>query len=97
MGLPGKIPDTLPLTTTFPSRVVNTRWSRNRWAAGGAARAPAIAFAARESGNRADDFNCGHDDSGIVQDVEVESGAHVFIRVIRRCVLRERDVIAKSA
>jgi hypothetical protein len=46
----------------------------------------------REGG---DDFICGHNGTGIVRDIDVESGVHFLIRVIRGRVFYHRDLVAK--
>jgi len=40
-----------------------------------------------------DDFICGYNGSGVVWDIEFESGVHLFFRVIRGRVLHHRDVV----
>jgi hypothetical protein len=41
----------------------------------------------RQQLRRVDDFICGHNGTGVVRDIDVESGVHLLIRVIRRGVL----------
>src|SRR5262249_13511823 len=48
-----------------------------------------------ERRNRVDDFLCGHNGTGVVRDINVESGVHLLIRVIRRCIFYHRDFVAK--
>src|SRR4029434_7275853 len=48
-----------------------------------------------ERRDRVDDFICGHNGTGVVRDIDVESGVHLFIRVIRRRVFYHRDLVAK--
>src|SRR3974377_176906 len=45
--------------------------------------------------DRADDFLCGDNGAGVVRDVDVERGMHLFIRVIRRRVFYHRDLVAE--
>src|ERR1700688_2176488 len=45
--------------------------------------------------NQVDDFICGHDGTGVVRDIDVDSGVHLLIRVIRRRVLYHRDLVAE--
>ena len=42
-----------------------------------------------------DPFICGHDGTGVTRDIDVQSGAHLFVRVIRGRVFHHRDLIAK--
>src|SRR5205807_1399417 len=58
-------------------------------------RSTAHEFPALERRDRVDDLLCGHDRTGIVREINVESGVHLLIRVIRRCVFYHRDVIAE--
>src|SRR5215510_7471058 len=48
-----------------------------------------------ERRDRVDDFLCGHDGTGVVRDIDVESGVHLLIRVVRRCVFYHRDLVTK--
>jgi hypothetical protein len=48
-----------------------------------------------DSSERVDDFMCGHNGPGVVRDIDVESGVHLFIRVTRGRVLHHRDLVAK--
>src|SRR5215470_12310174 len=48
-----------------------------------------------ERRDRVDDFLCGHNATGVVRDIDVESGVHLRIRVIRRRVFYHRDVVAE--
>src|SRR5713226_10317544 len=45
--------------------------------------------------DQVDDFICGHDGTGVVRDIDVESGVHLLIRVIRRRVFYQRDLVAE--
>jgi len=45
--------------------------------------------------HRVDDFICGHNGTGVVRDIDVESGVHLLIRVIRRGVFCRRDLVAE--
>src|SRR5262245_49074072 len=44
---------------------------------------------------RVDNFICRHNGIGVVREIDLESGAHLFIRVIRRRVFDHRDLVAK--
>src|SRR5262249_6228384 len=44
---------------------------------------------------RSDDFVCGHNGTGIVRDIDVERGVHLFIREIRGRVFNHRDLVAE--
>ena len=46
-----------------------------------------------ERRDRADDLIRRHDCSGVVGEIDVESGVHLYIRVIRRRVFYHRDVV----
>src|SRR5215475_134696 len=48
-----------------------------------------------ERRDRVDDFICGHNGTGVIRDIDVESGVHLFIRVIRRCVFYHRDFVTE--
>jgi len=45
--------------------------------------------------DQVDDFLCGHNGAGVVRDINVESGVHLLVRVIRRRVFDHRDVVAE--
>src|SRR5215467_1080454 len=45
--------------------------------------------------NRVHDFICGHNGSGVVWNIDIESGVHLFIRVAGGGVLHHRDLVAK--
>ncbi len=45
--------------------------------------------------DRLDNFNCGHNGTGVVRDIDVEGGVHLAIRVIRGRVFYHRDLLAK--
>ena len=45
--------------------------------------------------DRVDDFICGHNSARVVWDIDVESGVHLFVRVIRGRVLYHCDIVAK--
>ena len=45
--------------------------------------------------DQADDFICGHNGTGVARDIDVESGVHLLIRVIRRRVFYHRDLVAE--
>jgi len=40
-----------------------------------------------------DDLVCGHDGACIVWKIDLESGVHLFVRVIRRGILHHRDLV----
>jgi hypothetical protein len=42
-----------------------------------------------------DDLLCGHNGIGVVREIDIESGVHRLIRVIRGRVLYHRDLVAK--
>jgi len=44
---------------------------------------------------RIDDLICGHNRTGVVRDINVESSVHFLIRVIRGRVFYHRDLVAK--
>jgi hypothetical protein len=44
---------------------------------------------------RFDDLSCGYNGTGLVRDIDVESGVHLFIRVIRGRVFYHRDLVAE--
>jgi AraC-like DNA-binding protein len=44
--------------------------------------------------DRVHNLSCGHNGSGVVGDIDVESGVHLFVQVIRRRVFYHRDVVA---
>jgi hypothetical protein len=48
-----------------------------------------------ERRDRVDDLFCGHNGTGVVWDINVESGVHLFFRVIRGRVFYHRDLVAK--
>src|ERR1700736_5302354 len=48
-----------------------------------------------ERRDRVYDFLCGHNGTGVVRDIDVESGVHLLIRVIRRRVFYHRDLVAE--
>src|ERR1700736_530322 len=48
-----------------------------------------------ERRDRVYDFLCGHNGTGVVRDIDVESGVHLLIRVIRRRVFHHRDIVAE--
>src|SRR5205823_11787773 len=58
-----------------------------------------LASACKSSGlegrDRVDDLSCGHNGTGVVWDIDVESGVHLFIRVIRGRVFYHRDLVAE--
>jgi hypothetical protein len=41
------------------------------------------------------DFSCGYNSIGVMRKIDVESGVHLFIRVIRGRVLYDRDLVAE--
>src|SRR5229473_5321873 len=45
--------------------------------------------------DQVDDFICGHNGTGVVWDIDVESGVHLLIRVIRRRVFYHRHPVAE--
>src|SRR3974390_2589566 len=45
--------------------------------------------------DRLDDLICGYNGTGVVWNIDVESGAHPFFRQIRDCVFYHRDLVAK--
>jgi hypothetical protein len=47
--------------------------------------------------DRVNDFICGHNGTGAVRDIDVESGVHLLIRIIRRRVFDHRDFVAELA
>jgi hypothetical protein len=48
-----------------------------------------------ERRDRVDDLICGHNGAGVVWDIDVESGVHLFIRVVRGRVFYRRDLEAQ--
>src|SRR5262249_36061530 len=48
-----------------------------------------------ERRDRTDDFICGHNSTGVVRDIAVERGVHLFIRVVRGRVFYHRDLVAE--
>src|SRR5262249_8669090 len=48
-----------------------------------------------ERRDRLDDLICGHDNTGVVRDIDVESGSHMFFLVIRGRVFYHRYVVAE--
>src|SRR5215813_7553692 len=48
-----------------------------------------------ERRDRVDDLLCVHNGTGVVRDIDVESGVHLLIRVARGRVFHHRDVVAK--
>ena len=48
-----------------------------------------------ERRDRLDDFICGHNRTGVVWDIDVESGVHLLFRVTRGRVLYHRDLVTK--
>jgi len=48
-----------------------------------------------ERRDRVDDLSCGHNGTGVVWDIDVESGVHLLIRVTRGRVFHHRDLVAK--
>src|SRR4029077_13543417 len=48
-----------------------------------------------ERRDRVDDLSRGHNGTGVVWDIDVESGVHLLIRVIRGRVFYHRDLVAK--
>jgi hypothetical protein len=48
-----------------------------------------------ESRDRVDDLSSGHNGTGVVWDIDVESGVHLLIRVTRGRVFHHRDLVAK--
>src|SRR5262249_19413194 len=44
---------------------------------------------------RVDNFICCHNGIGVVREIDLQSGVHLFIRVIRRRVFDHRDLVAK--
>src|ERR1700760_1325841 len=49
----------------------------------------------RDGRDRIDEFMRGHDGTGVVRDIDVESGMHLLVRVIRRRVPYHRDLVAE--
>src|SRR5262252_9770084 len=45
--------------------------------------------------DRVDDFFCGHNGIGVIWNIDVESGVHLVIRIIRGRVFYHRDLVAK--
>src|SRR5262249_20957226 len=52
-------------------------------------------FEGLERRERVDNFICCHNGIGVVREIDIESGVHLFIRVIRRRVFDHRDLVAK--
>jgi hypothetical protein len=50
-----------------------------------------------ESRDRVKDFNGGYNSIGVMRNIDVESGVHLFIRVIRGRVFYHRDLVSSSA
>jgi len=48
-----------------------------------------------EQRDRVDDLACGHSITGIVRNIDVESGVHVYIRVVCCRVFYHCDLVAK--
>jgi len=48
-----------------------------------------------EKRERVNDFICGHNGTGVIRDIDVESGVHLFVRVIRGRVFYHRDLVAE--
>ena len=48
-----------------------------------------------ESRDRVKDFSCGYNSNGVMRKIDVESGVHLFIRVIHGRVLYDRDLVAE--
>src|SRR5262245_21949497 len=45
--------------------------------------------------DRVDNFLCGHNGAGVIRNIDVESRVHLRIRIIGRCVLYHRDLVAE--
>src|SRR5262245_41970200 len=52
-------------------------------------------FEGLERRERVDNFICCHNGIGVVRQIDLESGVHLFTRVIRRRVFDHRDLVAK--
>src|SRR5262245_13084272 len=48
-----------------------------------------------ERKDRVDHFLCGNEGTGVVREIDVESGVHLLIRVIRRRVFYHRDLVTE--
>src|SRR5262249_42548464 len=48
-----------------------------------------------ERRDRGDDLLCGHNGTGVVRDIDMKSGVHLFIRVTRGRIFYHRDPVAK--
>src|SRR5262245_14563635 len=48
-----------------------------------------------ERRDRVDDLGCGHNGTRVVRDIDLESGVHLVIRVIRCRIFYHRDLVAK--
>jgi hypothetical protein len=51
--------------------------------------------AASQLRDRVDDLGCCHNRAGVVGQVDIESGVHHFIGVIRRCISYNGDFVAE--
>src|SRR5262249_33778718 len=52
-------------------------------------------FKGLERRERVYNFICCHNGIGVVREIDLESGVHLFIRVIRRRVFDQRDLVTK--
>ena len=50
---------------------------------------------ASKSGDQVDNFVCADNGAGVVREIDVESGVHLFVRVVRRRVSHHRDLVAE--
>src|SRR5262245_66138509 len=65
-----------------------TRFAYSSWS-------PVLTCLSWRGSDHVDDFLCGQNGTCVVRQIDVESGVHLRVRVIRRRVLHHRDVVAE--
>src|SRR5215469_6663344 len=95
LAVSSPIPELPPITTTVCPTSCGSRRLRGNVVAVVMVSSRGRCRRWSERRDRGDDFVCGHNGTGVVQDIDVERGVHLLIRVARGRVLHHRDFVAK--